>query len=223
VQTLSISILDLEAAASPYSCISYTPSKRLITVACNSANLTDIFNQLNDDSILKKEPSAGNDRNDTIWLLNAKLLISKNSKFTINSADTAWLKIGSDGISAYSIIVYGSMKIDSVKITSWNPKINTYATNIGPEPRAFIRVMKEATGTTDITNSEVAYLGYSPNTPPRAGVNSGLNYDGGHGSIFRANNIHHLWAGIYSRGVDHVFIENNNVIIITIINEFIRS
>ena len=218
VQTLSVSILDAEAAASssppplsPYSCISYTPSKRLITVACNSANLTDIFNQLNDDSILKKESSAGNDRNDTIWLLNAKLLISKNSKFTIDSADTAWLKIGSDGISAYSIIVYGSMKIDSVKITSWNPKINTYATNIGPEPRAFIRVMKEATGTTDITNSEIAYLGYSPNIPPRAGVNSGLNYDGGHGSILRANNIHHLWAGIYSRGVDHVIIENNNV------------
>jgi mannuronan 5-epimerase len=210
---VSFSLINSETSSSSSStCVSYIPSKRLITVTCDIATLTDVYRQLNDDSVLKKEDDKS--ANGAIWLLNAKFLIEKNSKFIIDSNDTAWLKIVSDGTTNVSnnIMVYGSMKIDSVKITSWNPKTNNYATNLGPEPpRAFIRVMKEATGTTDITNSEIAYLGYSPKTPPRAGVNSGLNYDGGNGSILRGNNIHHMWAGIYTRGVSDIVIEGNVV------------
>jgi hypothetical protein len=58
-----------------------------------------------------------------------------------------------------------------VKITSWNPQTNDYATSSGTrdlfndvlvigEPRPYIRIQEGATGTTDITNSEIAYLGY---------------------------------------------------------------
>jgi mannuronan 5-epimerase len=210
---VSFSLINSETSSSSSStCVSYIPSKRLITVTCDIATLTDVYRQLNDDSVLKKEDDKS--ANGAIWLLNAKFLIEKNSKFIIDANDTAWLKIVSDGTTNVynNIMVYGSMKIDSVKITSWNPKTNNYATNLGPEPpRAFIRVMKEATGTTDITNSEIAYLGYSPKTPPRAGVNSGLNYDGGNGSILRGNNIHHMWAGIYTRGVSDIVIEGNVV------------
>jgi hypothetical protein len=205
---LSFPILNAQSdSISSSSCISYAPSKRLITLTCGSANLTDVYNKLKDDSVLNKEESA----NGIIWLLNAKLLIAKNSKFTIDSTDTRWLKISSDEKTAYNIIVYGSMKIDSVKITSWNSKTGDYSTNLGPEPRAFVRVMKEATGTTDITNSEIAYLGYSPKIPPHAGVNSGLNYDGGHGSVLKGNNIHHMWAGIYTREVSGMVIKGNDV------------
>ena len=46
------------------------------------------------------------------------------------------------------------------------------------EPRAFIRVSKDATGTTNITNSEIAYLGYSCSRC------AGLSYYGGDGSTF---------------------------------------
>ena len=208
---VSFSLINSEASSSSSSmCVTYIPSKRLITVTCDTATLTDVYRQLKDDSVLKKEDDKS--ANGAIWLLNAKLLIEKNSKFIIDSNDTAWLKIVSDETTNVynNIIVYGSMKIDSVKITSWNTKTNNYATNLGPEPpRAFIRVMKETTGTTDITNSEIAYLGYSPKTPPRAGVNSGLNYDGGNGSVLRGNDIHHMWAGIYTRGVSDIVIEGN--------------
>jgi poly(beta-D-mannuronate) C5 epimerase len=210
---VSFSLTNSEVSTSSSStCVTYIPSKRLITVTCDIATLTDVYHQLKDDNILKKEDDKSANR--AIWLLNAKLLIEKNSKFVIGSNDTAWLKIVSDETTDVynNIIVYGSMKIDSVKITSWNPKNNNYATNLGPEPpRAFIRVMKEATGTTDIINSEIAYLGYSPKIPPRAGVNSGLNYDGGNGSVLRGNNIHHMWAGIYTRGVSDIVIEGNVV------------
>ena len=33
----------------------------------------------------------------------------------------------SDGNTPNRIAVYGSLKVDSVKITSWNPEINDYA------------------------------------------------------------------------------------------------
>ena len=66
--------------------------------------------------------------------------------------------------------MHGSLKIDSVKITSWDPTTNYYAITNGSRtgsgvfilgaPRPYIVVENNATGTTDITNSEIAYLGY---------------------------------------------------------------
>ncbi len=80
-----------------------------------------------------------------------------------------------NGNNPNGIHVFGSLKIDSVKITSWNPEKNEVITfDLGKrpgeedtklkydtiEPSPFIRVSNEATGTTNITNSEIAYLGY---------------------------------------------------------------
>ncbi len=49
-------------AASPTSpassCISY-PTARTITVSCTSARLSDVFNQIHDNSILTKQSSPG--------------------------------------------------------------------------------------------------------------------------------------------------------------------
>jgi hypothetical protein len=62
-----------------------------------------------------------------VWFLNVNLVIAKGATFPIDSTDTKWLKIsskvthgiGSDKIApAYIIDVHGSLKIDSVKITS---------------------------------------------------------------------------------------------------------
>ena len=95
-------------------------------------------------------------------------MVTQNATLHINSSDSSWLKIISDGETAYPIHVSGSLKIDSVKLTSWNPNTNNYTTSedshrngedvqIGT-PRPYIVVEEDATGTTDITNS--AYLGY---------------------------------------------------------------
>jgi mannuronan 5-epimerase len=231
----------IKASITPL-CIKYDSKERLITVTCRSARLTDIANILKDENILKKEqPSSvttsapivesSNNRggeeeanSSTVWLLNAGLLIDKGATFYINSTDTKWLKIIADGKTAYPIQVSGSLKVDSVKITSWNPKTNDYALTPDSErhgtkgtkihvgtPRPYIRVEEEATGTTDITNSEIAYLGYEGGLAGAGVGRTGLRYDGGDGSIIRDNNIHHLWLAFYSKGVGGLVIENNHV------------
>src|SRR5205085_8452263 len=108
-------------------------SARTITISCSSARLSDVYNKLHDNNILAKHVPDG------IWYLNANLVIAKGATFHIDSTDTKWLKISSGGtprITAvaavpYHIDVHGSLKIDSVKITSWDPITNNYATTSG--------------------------------------------------------------------------------------------
>jgi mannuronan 5-epimerase len=178
-----------------------------------------VYNQLQDNNnILLKESS-----NDNIWLLNAGLTIQKGSVFYINSTDTNWLKILTpiDGINTNQIDVLGSLKVDSVKITSWDPKTNDYGKTNGTRQtvqnklvtdegavRPTIKVEGSATGTTDITNSEIAYLGYEGGTIAGA---SGLSYYGGDNSLLKNNKIHNLYFGFYSKGVGNMTIENNRI------------
>ena len=183
-------------------CITYDSSSNIITVTCSSASLTDINTQLNDDNILSKQQQESN----LIWLLNAGIVVANNAALYINSTDTTWLKINADGDTANGIDVHGRLKIDSVKITSWNMQTNDYAkTDVqGKIPRPYIFVGDDATGTTDIINSELAYLGYEGDyrTP-------GLRYDGGSGSLVKGNHIHNLQTGFYSDGVGGMIIEGN--------------
>ncbi len=184
-------------------CITYDSSTNIITVTCGSASLTDIDNQLNDDSILGKQQESNR-----MWLLNAGIVVANQATLYINSTDTAWLKINADGDTGNGIDVHGRLKIDSVKITSWDLQTNDYAkTDVeGKIPRPYIFVDKDATGTTDITNSELAYLGYEGDYR-----SPGLRYNGGSGSLVKGNHIHHLQTGFYSDGVGGMIIEGNLV------------
>ena len=83
--------------------------------------------------------------------------------------------------------------IDSVKITSWDTNKNDYARANGAIPRSYILV-NNGNGTTNITNSELAYLGYQH---PRS---FGLTYYTGAGSIIKNNKLHDLYTGFYSDG-----------------------
>ena len=201
-------------------CINYNPSTRTIIVSCTSARFTDIDNKLHDSTILAKQSPAG------IWFLNANLVITKGATFHIDSTDTKWLKISSKvtrgaGVTkiaaAYIIDVFGSLKIDSVKITSWDPTTNYYAITNGSRtetdafilgaPRPSIVVDNNATGTTDITNSEIAYLGYEQGKHKGG---SGLSYYyGGDGSVIKNNIIREVYFGLYTFGVGHMIVENN--------------
>jgi mannuronan 5-epimerase len=207
------------------SCINYDQSARLIIVTCASANLSDVYNELKDPSILDIQKQRDSDSSfsptNNVWLLNANLTISKGATFYVNSTDTSWLKIISDGTTAYSIDVHGSLKVDSVAITSWDPTTNNYAVSNGTRilqsdgyevhagsQRPFIKIEKDATGTTDITNSEIAYLGYEGGVGASV---TGLTYLGGHGSILRHNNLHDLYFGFYSSNVGDMIIEGNHI------------
>src|SRR6188472_4095578 len=220
--SFSIPIGELQIAAyaiAESGCIVYNPTTLTITVSCSSpVSLTDIYEQLGraGNNALYKDPN-----NDGVWLLNANVTIQAGSTLNIDSKDTKWLKIVADGQTlAYGIHVYGSMNIDSVKVTSWNPETNNYVESHGSRessgkivhvgaPRPYIRVERRGTGTTNITNSEIAYLGYEGGWGTGT---SGLHYHrAGHDSVIRNNDIHHLYFGFYSVGVWGMVIENNKV------------
>ena len=190
------------ASSSSNICATYEPADKTITVTCKTAGIAEIYDQLRNEAVLHQESEDG------IWILNANLMIANNSILYINSSDTKWLKISADDERALEVSVNGSLKIDSVRITSWNTEKNDFArleeedTSV---PRPYIRIEPEATGTTDITNSELAYLGYNGDR------RSGLNYYGGNGSQIKENDIHHLWRGFYSKGVEGINFESNHI------------
>ena len=197
----------------PSNCVTFDSEERIITITCKTSNLSQIDSQLKNPDVLRRDGIA-----DKGWILNAGLTVAQNAALHINSTDTSWLKIVGDGETAYPIHISGSLKIDSVKITSWDPITNNYTlspdshrngedVHIGT-PRPYIIVDPEATGTTDIINSEIAYLGYESGY---GGGLTGLRYEGGHGSIVRGNNIHDLYFAFYSKGVGGMVLENNHI------------
>lgn len=213
-------------------CIAYNSITHTIVVSCsNTTRLSDIAANLEDSTVLEKQTPNG------VWLLNANLVVGKGAAFSIDSTDTKWLKISSEVVNPsisthpYSIDVHGTLNIDSVKITSWDPKTNYYSITNGSReavapgtkgatsngyiihfgaPRPFIKVEHDATGTTNITNSEIAYLGYESGSTSNVG-SGGLNYYGGNGSLISGNSIHDLYFGFYSSGVSFIVLQGNQV------------
>ncbi len=207
------------------SCISYDASDMIVSISCRGANLRDIHNQLNDPNILRMESEDG------IWRLNAGIVVEEGATFHINSSDLSWLKIlskkseqgkqeGDEKAKTNIIEVHGSLKIDSIRLTSWDASTNDYIRNPGSRdlsenhveigtPRPHISIESDATGTTDITNSELAYLGYEGGVG--AGPDDGITYFGGDGSVIKNNDIHDLYFGFYSNGVSNITIEKNAI------------
>jgi hypothetical protein len=106
-------------------CVTFDSDARVITITCSATDLTHINDQLKDPDVLTRDNSI-----DKGWILNAGITIAQNAILYINSSDTSWLKILADEETAYPIHVSGGLKIDSVKITSWNPNTNNYTSSI---------------------------------------------------------------------------------------------
>lgn len=206
------------------SCISYSTDsdRNTISISCSQdVNISDIYNTLQNPEILEKEDNG-------IWILDSRIVVEKGATLVIDSKDTSWLKIlagdkngDGDRDNVNSITVLGNLIIDSVKVSSWDPENNDYIkfefdilpdrehehTGIDAVPRPYIKIDDETTGTANITNSELAYLGYEC-----GGGCSGLSYYGSNGtSIVKNNEIHHNRFGFYSVGVGNMVLEDNHV------------
>src|SRR5215217_2076767 len=119
-------------------CITYNNSENLISISCKNISFADISrsssnSQLQDSSIMiqqEKQPSSPstikNNNEEKIWLLYAGIEVEKDASLDINSNDVRWLKIVPSKNTPNAITVDGSLKVDSVKITSWNPETNDY-------------------------------------------------------------------------------------------------
>ena len=206
-------------------CISYNKSENLISITCDYADFADVTKQIEDPSILKSDtPTLTNNtantfnvdnNNEKAWLLDAGLKVAENANLDINSNDVTWLKIIPNKNSPNAIEVDESLKVNSVKITSWNSQTNDYVyfsdavkhdeLEYKKEIRPYIKVNTGATGPTIIQNSELAYLGYS------CSGCGGVTFNGGENSILKNNNIHHIYKGFYSKEMKHMLIEGNHV------------
>jgi mannuronan 5-epimerase len=203
-------------------CISYDKPEKLISITCKYADFEDVTRLITDPSILKLDTTTittntntFESNNEKVWLLDAGLKVEENALLDINSNDVTWLKIIPTNKSPNAIEVDGNLKVDSVKITSWNPKTNDYvkfsekakedASIYTMIPRPYIKIEEIATGPTKITNSELAYLGYSCNGC------GGLTFYGGENSILKNNDIHHIYKGFYSKEMGYMLIEGNRV------------
>jgi hypothetical protein len=194
-------------------CVTFNSEERMITVTCKTTDLTQIDSALRDPDVLQRDASI-----EKGWILNSGITVAQNAILYINSSDTSWLKILGDGETAYPILISGGLKIDSAKISSWNPNTNNYTSSLDSHrngedvhigtPRPYIVINNDATGTTDITNSELISLGYESGY---GGGRTGLRYEGGDGSLVKGNNIHDLYFGFYSKGVGGIKIEDNFV------------
>src|SRR5688500_13194914 len=214
--TTTTDVIAAAAAEDSSSCISYNPQDKEISISCKYVELKDIVNSVQDQSILyQEEEEAGNIIEKKNWILNAGITVEKNATLNIDSDDVTWLKIvpGSDNPNA--IKVDGSLKVDSVKITSWNPQTKDYVhfsesakddeSQYTKELRPYIKVNSEASGPTIIKNSELAYLGYD------CSGCGGVTFNGGEFSILKNNDIHHIFKGFYSKGMGYMLIEGNRV------------
>jgi hypothetical protein len=70
---LKLSFFRIIVADSSPSCIDYESSERVIKITCQTANLADIDNQLNNNDILENESDSTDDNKSEVWLLKANL------------------------------------------------------------------------------------------------------------------------------------------------------
>jgi hypothetical protein len=178
-------------------CIDYDQSENTITVTCN-ASFRDIVNNINDQSVLEELRSGE-------YVLKANLQVDDGATLSISQNDDGikWLKIAGEN----GIIVNGTVHIDGVKITSWDPSANNVVpqNTIGSIKRAYIQF--GASEGSKITNSEFAYLGY--NALGRRGFDL---FGGGapsHHMEIIGSKFHHMWFGFYSTGAYNITIDRN--------------
>ena len=210
--TLFASVPTTTMAAEENSCISYNSQTNEIFISCKNVQFKDIVNSLDDQNILYRESDNVLEKN---WVLKAGITVNKDATLNIDSNDVTWLKIVPGSAQPNPIKVDGSLSVDSVKITSWDPQKNDYvhfseATKYDElqymkELRPYIKVNSGATGPTIIKNSELAYLGYSCNGC------GGVSFNGGDYSVLKNNDIHHIYKGFYSKGMGYMLIEGNRV------------
>lgn len=179
-------------------CVEYDEITKTINIECGSFNLTELKTELNSEVLSSDERE---------FLLSANLQIGNFSKLFINSTDTDWLKIKGDSQDEYyGIRNHGTLIIDNVKISSWNPTTQDYLQqNVnGTIKRPYI-VSDHAHGPMNITNSEISYLGFGQS------YERGLSYYTSNNSKIDNTEIHDLWYGFFTNSSNSIDVTNNHI------------
>ena len=178
-------------------CIDYEESENTITIDCNSSFL-DVVQTINDPDILENT-GAGE------YILNANLEVADGIAFemTSNGDGLQYLKLAGEN----GIIVYGTILINGVKITSWDIfDEEVIQQNInGTISRGFIQFA--ASEGAEIINSEFGYLGDVE--PGRRGFDLFGGGGPSHDMLIRGSKFHDMWMAFYSNGAYNITVDGN--------------
>ena len=169
------------------------------------------------------------DQTNKIWFLGANLFLQEGTKLILHGSpaggDVDELRLKSNNLNSNNFVKisvdWGTVDIDSTKITSWDENVNGPDTEYEQYKRAYIQVRSrlDTDGVTphesqmDIKNSDVSYLGY--NGAEAYGLSwkvLGGAFDtvGVLGDVIN-NTIHHNYFGLYTYGAEAMIFRNNEV------------
>src|SRR5918992_4481704 len=182
-------------------CTEYDQTENTISVNCNSS-FPDVVRAINDPEIVE---NLGNGE----YLLNATLEVADGITFEMNSSNAddniQYLKIAGEN----GIIVYGTILVDGVKITSWNASFNDVIPQDinGTIRRGYIQFA--ASEGSRIINSEFGYLGDVE--PGRRGFDLLGDGDGepSHDMVIRGSKFHSMWFAFYSNSAYNITVDGN--------------
>lgn len=156
-----------------------------------------------------------------VWLLKASISVGRDVTLYFDGTDVRWLKLYSANDYFTWIASFdGSMHIENVKISSWDPASESYDVTT-TDGRSFI--LARNSGRMDIMNAELAYLGYTSYGEYGRGYPFGGVYgvswkiEGGtfNKKIMAGNvtdsRIHHNQFGIYTFGTTGQVMRGNHV------------
>jgi hypothetical protein len=174
-------------------CLAYDEESHTVEILCD-ADIYELFSGLRDDSITEHLGSGQ-------ILLKQNITVNEDATFTINSdRGINYMKIaGNNGITAY-----GSVHIDNMNITSWDPANNAVIDqdSTGSIPRAYLFISGSAGS--HILNSELGYMGY--NKTGYRGVDLMSNSSDFH---IANSTFHHMWYGFFSNGAHNITIASS--------------
>lgn len=183
-------------------CLKYDNITRTIIICGGNVNIPSISSYFNNDLLSMIGPNE--------WLLKSNIMILENAALIIDGSSAKTLKIDSDYSNnlPYSIISRGNLKIDNTKILGWNSTSNSPPLVISPETiRPYILTFWNSAGTTNITNSYLANLGYKGYVGTE-----GISYLSGKGSLIVNNTIVGNYLGLQLlNNVSNILIESNKI------------
>ncbi len=185
------------AEAGELACVSYDEAENTISVSCN-ASFIDVVQAINDPDLIENQ---GNGE----YLQNANLQVVDGVTFqmTSNGDGLQYLKLAGEN----GIIVYGTILIDGVKITSWDPSDEDVIQQDmnGTIRRGYIQFA--ASEGSQITNSEFGYLG--DEEPGRRGFDLFGGGGPSHDMVIRGSKFHDMWMAFYSKEAYNIVVDGN--------------
>lgn len=147
-------------------------------------------------------PGHLQDQGGGAWLLKSSMVISPTARLDATSATIAWLRLdstpGRANGGARLIADGGYLKLQGIKVTSWQTISNTVDLNYA-DGRGYLLASRG--GRMDVIASEVAYLGWADGEPSgmswRERATEGRPETGATG-VIQSSNIHDNYFGQYS-------------------------